>query len=1362
MPSLYAPPWPWQPPDIDPETGLPYDLGPPQMAPIPTDYPDYGPGVPPIPADYPDYGPGVPTSQPMPLPGPSPEPMGEPPPNLGQQAAQFGLDALGRALPAAEALWNGPQGMPIHAPWEPNPNLLRAHFGMPLDLPPGYGEDPYKASLEKPHDWTPADLTSGLLGLSAMPQSPEQRFMSVAQLGVPFPAVEGAAMALKPVVGPLARRAGEAMGPVLKRAGEVVGRGGELDQKMLPILADETGALRLGRQPPAALGAEEAKAQAMFKAADEAKPPGPTLAERYRGWQERVTDEYAGINQMQAEAQKAWDVAHPGVPLPLEQQVETLAALSRGGPTAGFQRAKDMAREVEAAIGPRWDTAKADLDNFLFAQRQLEIRAAKGPQRKVPGALQPDVILQDIEGRLDPNQWISLQNAAGVVVKAKADQLERMVQSGLVSRELADLLQTQYPWYSPTRVVSHVLEQFDSAAGAGGKKLSVTKNDIKRLTEEGTEGLVYRPTDSMIESLVRGEQLIARNDAARGIGQLAVDQGIGVPVSGVRKVATIPPTPPVQVGVPGHTVTLPGEPAQAIYRRPPGEIPGTMSYMDGGKRVVVAVPKWLETEAKLIGSAANPEGVLNWLSKVNQISRAGLVTYNPGWWVGNFFADYMTAGIRGVLPQEEARGLVGAIRNAVDHDPVLGELYRRGGGQAGIIGEKTPADVAKQAAAAGAHILQEKDLTGLLNPRWVLDVMKTTGQVIEDATRRALFTTALKRRGMAVVEGKADPFLPNAGMSATDINRVFAEAALETRRGTIDFQRMGSFTRQANQAILFLNAGLHGMLMPARVLRDSPESRMVIGGLSAINLGLYAYNRQFSEYLDVPRDIRYGSVVLMLPSVEQDKLTGKAKPHYVTIIPRMREWSMIFGAQTYLFEKIDGKASPAFGQFMATVVPQSLPVTGAAGIIPTQLGQTAVEQTANYDFYRNNPIVPPELSGKPAGQQFDQFTSESLRRVGEAWNLSPLRLQHELSNVLGGGGREMLAVADFLVRHADPKDTAKAQSMLDQLQAYGDDQLARREYINSLPQEDQTALEALARAPRERLPIISNILDRFVRNRSGEIARLGRELAEAKTGKSSIQTTEVAKEMGAFADVERTAQEQRDAELLKRAGNPEAIKAWRDAQGEKANRYQGLLQQLNIRYPGAAQLGNRAKWQEYQQAVYSLAGLVPDRRDRGQFLAAGYHAIPLEQSDPLTKDFDTFQERRDEFIAALDPDDRQTLQRALAAGRTALERDYAADRETMRAYFRVKDAIVMKMPGLAEEVRKHDGADLEEQKKIERGILWRTYERQLKAEHDRLRDYPDIEQAGERWGYFGPRKPPGSLPELPLAPLMPVMPRAPR
>ena len=327
-----------------------------------------------------------------------------------------------------------------------------------------------------------------------------------------------------------------------------------------------------------------------------------SLPDRYRTWQELMTDRFAGINALSPD---------------VEQTVARLGGLG----DIQAQRAVDIATSVKKALGAPWESAGKHLDAYLHLKQAIDIEAAKGLQRLIPGgirgAAEAQQGLAELQAMLGPQRWEQLERAAAVAVQESQATLNRLVDGGLVSRELADQLISQYPHYNKQNIIMAVEEE---VRGVSRGRMSVTSANLKRLTEYGTEQARTSPYASIIGSASDAEALIARNQAAKNVALEAINQGVGNPISGVRPVAQVE--------------------GEVVFRRPAGEIPGTISYMEDGVRKVIEVPAWLEKEAKAI-TAASDDVLIRSVSWINALPRSAFVTYNPAWPAANLTGDYL-------------------------------------------------------------------------------------------------------------------------------------------------------------------------------------------------------------------------------------------------------------------------------------------------------------------------------------------------------------------------------------------------------------------------------------------------------------------------------------------------------------------------------------------------------------------------------------------------------------------------------------------------------------------------------------------------------------------------------------------------
>jgi hypothetical protein len=131
-------------------------------------------------------------------------------------------------------------------------------------------------------------------------------------------------------------------------------------------------------------------------------------------------------------------------------------------------------------------------------------------------------------------------------------------------------------------------------------------------------------------------------------------------------------------------------------------------------------------------------------------------------------------------------------------------------------------------------------------------------------------------------------------------------------------------------------------------------------------------------------------------------------------IPRNQDVDFVFGAgMTAALDALhqqDPKAAIAWAQQLTK---SSNPI-GAPPLL-----EEIYEQARNKDTYFNTPVVPPGYEDSPTHQQYNEHTSAVAKGVGAASKavsdatgvdvrVSPMRLDHAISGILGGGGRGII------------------------------------------------------------------------------------------------------------------------------------------------------------------------------------------------------------------------------------------------------------------------------------------------------------------------------------------------------------------
>ena len=106
------------------------------------------------------------------------------------------------------------------------------------------------------------------------------------------------------------------------------------------------------------------------------------------------------------------------------------------------------------------------------------------------------------------------------------------------------------------------------------------------------------------------------------------------------------------------------------------------------------------------------------------------------------------------------------------------------------------------------------------------------------------------------------------------------------------------------------------------------------------------------------------------------------------------------------------ESSKEFIEFMKQGWQTMMPFDPSGGGIMPHGISVAMEETAGYDFFTNSPIIPKGMQHLPKEEQYDQNTPLLIRWIGEKTNISPLRLNHLVSNIFSGAGQFTLNLSD--------------------------------------------------------------------------------------------------------------------------------------------------------------------------------------------------------------------------------------------------------------------------------------------------------------------------------------------------------------
>lgn len=252
----------------------------------------------------------------------------------------------------------------------------------------------------------------------------------------------------------------------------------------------------------------------------------------------------------------------------------------------------------------------------------------------------------------------------------------------------------------------------------------------------------------------------------------------------------------------------------------------------------------------------------------------------------------------------------------------------------------------------------------------------------------------------------------NAKIGYTGIaNRLFgterkplsnAEAGIEAREITLDFGRHGSKTEVPNRIIAFFNASIQGTDKMIREFKAHPGQMTMktFLGITVPSVMLWYLNKDDPRYQELPQWQK--DIFWVIPG--KDTLYK---------IPKPFELGILFGTVPermlqFMYDKEKGRNGPGFKGLGSSILENLAPSIIPTGFLP------AAEWMSNYSFFMDRNIVPLSQSKLPDRQQYGPYTSYLARRVGNAFNLSPRKIDNTIQDV----GGNLAALGNSLIDQA--------------------------------------------------------------------------------------------------------------------------------------------------------------------------------------------------------------------------------------------------------------------------------------------------------------------------------------------------------
>jgi hypothetical protein len=290
----------------------------------------------------------------------------------------------------------------------------------------------------------------------------------------------------------------------------------------------------------------------------------------------------------------------------------------------------------------------------------------------------------------------------------------------------------------------------------------------------------------------------------------------------------------------------------------------------------------------------------------------------------------------------------------------------------------------------------------------IFEGFRLFGETLELAPRLAIFEQA-QRQGMPV-----------------------SEAIFASRNATVDFAVMGTKMRLINLWIPFINARTQGMINALGAVKNNPRGSAEVLGYTVVLPAVATYLWNTKRFPDVWKEIsafEKDKNFILIYGDNRDDETGKFTQ--VMKLPK-GEVGRIFGnpfevALEYINEKDPAALDGLALELLSDISPVEFETKGkldpfrAAGEITPPFVEAAF---LGMGAFERNPftgrrVVPRFLQDLDPAEQAKETTSITARRaaktpLGEAMDLSPVRIEEMVRTGAGAAGRNMLDLLDRL------------------------------------------------------------------------------------------------------------------------------------------------------------------------------------------------------------------------------------------------------------------------------------------------------------------------------------------------------------
>lgn len=623
-----------------------------------------------------------------------------------------------------------------------------------------------------------------------------------------------------------------------------------------------------------------------------------------------------------------------------------------------------------------------DLRALLVAEREVEL-FKRGVTKGIKEG-EAEQVVAALKEKLGNDGFVKLsQVAQGTRSYAQRAILDPLREVGAISNDVYTAILKSNQFYTPfARVVDDVVSK---GSVKSTKALFETKvSPLKRI--RGAELDIIDPLETLISNTYRVTDFVEKARVTRAI--------VGLRTLSPDLKQIIKPVPPKFVPVavqkikkvPGKEVEFPETIFRPSFFNP---APDTIAVLVNGARKFFKVPQDVATLIREMSP-----GEMNILVRMARgpakLLRAG-ATLSPEFIGRNPLRDQMTAMVQAKYGYIPGIDLVKGIWELIGRKDVYGRWLATGSAQSMFVSlDRLSTQKSLQELLLRTPFQRTKRgiIRTVKNP---IEALRILSETAEAGTRIGVFRKATRKK-------------------AVDL-----EAGFESRDTTIDFARIGANMRAMNQVTAFINARIQGIdkIVRAFAKRPGRTTLFAVGGITVPSIMLYLHNRNDPRWNEIPR-------------WQKDLFWIVFTENIIIRIPKPFELGMIFGTiPERILEWIDKNDPDALQSLGTTLFDQF----GLGGVLPTFL-VPIIENSTNFDFFTERPVVGRSVAGLPPEMQSNRFTSETAKAIGELAKVSPAKIDNMFLGYTGGLGRYALSISDSLLKAvgiADPPPMPEEQ-----------------------------------------------------------------------------------------------------------------------------------------------------------------------------------------------------------------------------------------------------------------------------------------------------------------------------------------------